>query len=149
MRRIAIIALVLVALAGCKKSKEEPGGAEGGGSGSEPPPTPISASEADTGRKACAAYVEHVCDCALKLPELAEKCDLAGAQPDALEMNLRAAMAEGNATSEDRRALLANTRKIVRACIEQSAALAAKGCPMDPPEQPEPTEPEPAPPPPK
>ena len=136
--RAAIVAALVASLAGgCKKSKEEPAA----GGGPERPPSPITPAEADTGRKACAAYVEHVCDCALKLPELAEQCDLAGAQPDALEMNLRAALAEGNATDEDRRALLANTRKIMRSCIEQSAALAAKGCPMDPPEQPEPVDP--------
>lgn len=139
IRAAIMVALALALAGGCKKKSDD--AAREQGAGGQPPPTPISATEADTGRKACDAYVEHVCDCALKLPELAEQCDLAGAQPDALDMNLRAAMAEGNANDEDRRALLANTRKIVRACIEQSAALAAKGCPMDPPATPEPTEP--------
>ena len=121
----AVILLLVGTLAsGCKKKEE-------GGAVKDVPPNPLTASEADMGRKACEAYVESVCDCALAVPALAEQCDLARAQPDALQMNLRAAMAEGNQTMADRRALIANTRRIMRVCIEEQAGLAAKGCPAE------------------
>jgi hypothetical protein len=126
-RATAVVVFLLAgALAsGCKKSKEEEGGTK------DMPPDPITRGEADMGRKACEAYVESVCDCALAVPALAEQCDLARAQPEALDMNLRSAMAQGNQTMEDRRALIANTRKIMRVCIEEQSKLATKGCPPE------------------
>lgn len=132
MKTTSILLAALVAAgtaAGCAKSRDrEP---EAGESGSQPPAPPrIGAQEADRGRKACQGYVDQVCDCALKIPDLTGECDLARSRPKALDMNLRAAMAEGNATEKDRRAIQANARQIAQACLEDGAALVKRGCPM-------------------
>ncbi len=123
MRALPIAVLLLVAAGGCKKTEEEPGGA-----GALPPVESLSNSEADMGRKACAAYVAQVCACVEKQPDLKEECEMARARPEAFEMNTRASLAEGDATGKDRRILIANSRKIMRACIEDAAALLKKGC---------------------
>lgn len=125
MTRAIALVLLLAGLAGCK-AKEESG--EDGRN--LPPPDPVTASEAETGKKACAAYVAQVCACAAEKPDLQSECDMAKARPQAFEMNSRAAMAEGDAKDKDRRILIANSRKIMRACIEDAAALSKQGCPM-------------------
>ena len=136
-RTAAALGLAL-ALAGCKGTpdeKPEPGGtaAEPGGAAAPEPPELISASEAQTGRDACKAYSEQVCRCAGQegmAEELRSGCEMSSSRLEALELNLRAAVAEGDATAEDRRAVAANARKIVRGCIEDASALAARGCPL-------------------
>ena len=120
MKTLFMVALLLV---GCAKKEEAVDEAP-----SSAPP--IAAAEADRGRKACQAYVDQVCECALKSADLAGECELARSRPEALDMNMRAAMAEGNATERDRVAIQANARKIAQACIEDSAALAKRGCAM-------------------
>lgn len=128
----AMVLAVAMALAagGCKKKSSEPAGAGAGAGAIQKPPAGanITPTEADNGRKACAAYVEHVCRCARTVPELQSDCDLARAMPQALEMSLRAAMAEGNATNKDRSALVANAHNIYSACIEDDAKLVQRGC---------------------
>ena len=126
-----------LALAGCKGTPDEapaPGGAaaEPGGAAAPEPPELISASEAQTGRDACKAYGEQVCRCAGEegMEELKAECEMSASRLEALELNLRAAVAEGDATLEDRRAVAANARKIVRSCIEEASALASRGCPL-------------------
>jgi hypothetical protein len=121
--RWTVVALALLA-AGCREKKP----AEG-----EPPPPAtelMAQGEAEVGKAACNAYVEQVCGCVDKMADLQEECELSRARPDAFEMNTRAAMAQGDANTKDRRALIANARKIMRSCIEDAAALAKKGCPM-------------------
>jgi hypothetical protein len=54
---------------------------------------------------------------------------MARSRPEAFELNARAAVAEGNATARDRSSIIANSRKIMRACIEDDAALIKRGCP--------------------
>ena len=74
-----------------------------------------------------------VCGCAAKkpeMPELKNECEMARARPNAFEMNTRAAMAQGDANTKDRRSLVANARKIMRSCIEDASELVKKGCPM-------------------
>jgi hypothetical protein len=119
----SVVLLLMVALApACRKADREP--SEAG-----PAPAPrLSEAEAERGRKACEGYVDQVCDCALRVPELTEECEMARSRPRALDMNLRAAMAEGNATERDRRAIQANAEQIARACIEDAAALVVRGC---------------------
>ena len=131
--------LLCVLAAGCDK-KTEPA------KGEAPPPMiePMGDGESQVGRQACAAYVDQVCGCALKTPDLKEECEMAKARPNAFEMNTRAAMAQGDANSKDRRALVANARKIMRSCIEDAAELAKQGCPMAPPPGTPPAAPAPA-----
>lgn len=126
MKRLVLAALAAAALAGCQQQPEKQ-------DRSEPPPPMIEMmgeGEAQVGREACEAYQQQVCGCAGKMPELKAECEMASARPNAFEMNTRAAMAQGNADTKDRRTLVANARKIMRACIEDAAALANKGCPM-------------------
>ena len=126
MTRVALLA-ALAFVAGCQEKKP----AEG-----EPPPPTIELmgeEESQVGKEACNAYVEQVCGCVAKKPEMPElkgECEMARARPDAFEMNTRAAMAQGDANSKDRRSLVANARKIMRSCIEDASELVKKGCPM-------------------
>ncbi|HKE15495.1 MAG TPA: hypothetical protein VKB80_11545 [Kofleriaceae bacterium] len=128
MRRIALlVALALLAgsasLVGCRKREDRPGaGAREAG------PPPIGADEAERGRKACQGYVDKVCECALEVADLSSECELARSRPGALDLNIRAAAAAGNATLRDRIAVQNNARAIARACIEDTAALARRGC---------------------
>jgi hypothetical protein len=127
MRRVALAVALAAALGGCKKKESKP--AEAG----RPAVKEMSPGEAEFGRKACEAYVAQVCACAPRVPAVQPDCDVAKARPEALEMNLRAALAPGNATSTDREALLTNTRQIIRDCVEAGSELVKKGCPPAPP----------------
>ena len=121
--RWMLIAVVALA-AGCQEKKP---------ARDEPPPPmiePMGDGESEVGKQACNAYVEQVCGCVAKLPELKDECEMARARPNAFEMNTRAAMAQGDANSKDRRSLVANARKIMRSCIEDASELVKKGCPM-------------------
>jgi hypothetical protein len=120
-----VLATALLMTSACGRRKSDERGQSGAGG-----PPRITAQEADRGRQACQSYVDQVCDCALKVADLTSECDLARSRPKALEMNLRAAMAEGNATERDRRAIQANARQIAEACIEDAAALVKRGCPI-------------------
>ena len=124
---LMLMAVALLCSAGCQEKKPVKG---------EPPPPmiePMGEGESQVGKQACNAYVEQVCGCAAKKPEMAElksECEMARARPNAFEMNTRAAMAQGDANSKDRRSLVANARKIMRSCIEDASELVKKGCPM-------------------
>ena len=124
MRWMIAIALAAVAAAGCEEKKP--------GKGEPVPPAiePMGQGEQEVGHEACNAYVAQVCGCVAKMPDLKEECEMAKARPNAFEMNTRAAMAQGDANTKDRKALVANARKIMRSCIEDGAELAKKGCPM-------------------
>lgn len=124
MRWMLAIALAAVAAAGCKEKNS--------GTGEPVPPAiePMGDGEQEVGREACNAYVAQVCGCVAKMPDLKEECEMSKARPNAFEMNTRAAMAQGDANTKDRKALVANARKIMRSCIEDGAELAKKGCPM-------------------
>jgi hypothetical protein len=128
MRALVLLLLAVAAPSGCQDQKQQPE------KGEPPPPMiePMGEGEAQVGLEACNAYVQQVCGCAGKMPELKDECEMAKARPNAFEMNTRAAMAQGNADSKDRRALVANARKIMRSCIEDSQALAKKNCPLAP-----------------
>ncbi len=126
MKHLLLIGLcaAAAAAAGCKKTDEKEAEA--------PPPAGerLPDSEAQLGRQACEAYVAQVCACAPAQPELKGECDMAKARPEAFQLNTRAALAQGDADGKDRRAMIANARKIMRSCIEDAAALAKRGCPM-------------------
>ena len=124
MRWIIVIGLTAAALTGCEPEKTR--------KGDQAPPViePMGEGEQDVGREACNSYVTQVCGCVGKMPDLKQECEMAKARPNAFEMNTRAAMAQGDANTKDRKALVANARKIMRSCIEDAAELAKKGCPM-------------------
>ncbi len=125
MRARFLLLLGVVAFSACNQKQEVDKSAP-------PPPMiePMGDGEAEVGRDACLAYVTQVCGCVAKMPELKGECEMASARPNAFEMNTRAAMAQGNADTKDRRSLVANARKIMRGCIADASELAKKGCPM-------------------
>lgn len=114
------LALVLVAVLGCKAAEQAPPPA------SDDRPT-ISKAEVARGQDACKAYVDRVCACAEHHPEheadRKSECALARALPDAMQVGLDVAM---TADSTRRDVVQANdsVRKIVKQCIEQTAKLA-------------------------
>jgi len=121
-----MIAVGLLVLFACKSDEPQTGAPP-----APPDIQPITTGETDLGKKACAGYVAQVCKCAESKTELKEECEMAKARPEAFEMNTRAALASGDATSKDRRILVANARKIMRSCIEDSAGLMKKGCSLE------------------
>jgi hypothetical protein len=115
-----LVALALVASAGCKQQAEAP---------PAPAALPVmSASEAKRGQDACKAYVEKVCACGETVAAMKQACGLARALPEAVEVGLSVA---GNPESTRRDVLQANdgVRKVVKECIEETAKLAGAGCP--------------------
>ncbi len=124
MKRSMTLLVIGLVAAGCQEQKPAKGEA--------PPPMiePMGDGESQVGQQACNGYVQQVCGCVAKMPDLKEECEMAKARPNAFEINTRAAMAQGDANTKDRRALIANARKIMRSCIEDAAELAKKGCAM-------------------
>lgn len=119
-------ALTLAALAlalGCSKGEEPGGEATSAPVPAAPQVQLIGEVEAERGRRACADYVEAVCAKAEADPSLAGDCELARSRPQALEMNLRVARAGGDLEVRDLAAVVAETRNIAAACIEDLAAI--------------------------
>ena len=112
--------MLLVAWAGCKQQADAPAVT------ADRPVLP--ASEISRGRDACQAYVASACACAATVPALAERCALARALPEAIDVSLSVAT---NPESSRRDVVQANdsVRKVVKECIEQTAKLPAAGCP--------------------
>ena len=110
--------LVLLACAACKK--------EAAPAPAELPVMP--AAEAKRGQDACKAYVEKVCACAETMPALKQPCGLARALPEAIDVGLSVS---ANPESTRRDVVQANdsVRKVVKACIEETAKLPSAGCP--------------------
>jgi hypothetical protein len=89
----------------------------------------IEEAEAARGRKACEAYLERACRCAASNPALAETCEDAQGRPEALDMNLRAAVAGGDLNRAKKAAVAAAARRMIAACIELDAKLDPATCP--------------------
>ncbi|HVV82801.1 MAG TPA: hypothetical protein VHE35_06960 [Kofleriaceae bacterium] len=122
MRRAAIgVALALglfAAGAGCKHHEER----------AAPPPPAVSAAERQRGTDACNDYVQRLCACAANKPELADRCKLKHAKPEALALAL--AVTDDPSSSADSVARArSEMAKIVAKCIEEAAQLPALGCP--------------------
>jgi hypothetical protein len=111
--------VVLAVCAGCQKQ-------------AEPPPETravpsLPAAEVKRGQDACKAYVDKVCGCAATTPALVQRCSLAHALVDAIQV---AADVAGNPEATRRDAVQSNAsvRGVVKECIEQLAKLPGDGC---------------------
>ena len=118
--RGAAAALVALALAaGCAKK-------------AAPPPAPnippLSAVEVQRGQDACAAYAQHVCACAAKVPALADDCKMAGARSEAVKVSAQIA-ANPESGSDVVVGAQHSLRVTVQKCIEDTAKLSSRGCP--------------------
>ena len=111
MKALALLVGLVVA-AGCKGEEKTPGGR----------PKPISVAERERGKNACEAYVERLCTCAKAKPELAERCELKHAKPEALVLALEVDDSPEAAPREVAQAQ-DQARKIIAKCIEENAAL--------------------------
>jgi hypothetical protein len=122
--RGAAVALALAAaaaaLAGCKKKQEE---APAGGAAPV-----IGEIELKRGHDACNAYLAKVCECAKAVPAAQEKCTLAKALPESLEVALGVA-AHPETERKDVVQSADALRKTVARCIELTAKLPELGCP--------------------
>lgn len=115
-----IVALAIAAVpGGCAKEREERAAPVADG------PPPISETEAARARDACTGYREKVC--ALAGDDLAHEADCrqADTRLQALDMHLDVLAASGSMTDNDRRALQAEARKVVKGCLEDLARLEA------------------------
>lgn len=114
MRWAALVLFLLAA--GCKK--DEPANSR---------PKPISETERKRGSDACTSYVERLCACAKTKPELADRCHMKGAKPEALKLALEVDD-DPNAHPQDIFAAQESARQVIAKCIEENAALDAE-CP--------------------
>lgn len=120
--RQALALAVGLALAGGACKKQEKAAPQ------EAPAKMMSADEIKRSEDACKAYVERVCACAKTVPAAVTACRGAEAQPEAMRIALEVA------SSPDSKPVIVQqsldgVRKIVKACIEQTAKLPALGCP--------------------
>jgi hypothetical protein len=114
--RLAVLLALLCILAGCKKEEQADGR-----------PRPISVEERKRGADACTAYVARLCKCAESKPELAERCHLKKAKPEALKLALDVDD-DPNAHPQDIFLAQESARQVIAKCIEENAALDAE-CP--------------------
>lgn len=119
MRSLGLALLALLAiglLAGCKK--DEPANSR---------PSPISETERQRGSEACTKYVERLCRCAETKPELADRCQMKHAKPQALKLALEVDD-DPQAHPADIFAAQESARQVIAKCIEENVALDAE-CP--------------------
>jgi hypothetical protein len=131
--RALIVALVLVTV-GCKGDDPKKGpapqddlvkGPKGGG---------LEEPEVKRGIEICDRYMQRVCGCAKNDPSLEGDCAMAQAMPEALRMQLRAAIGDdgldgGPPSTYERQSLEAQARKTVNGCMRSDGALDPKKCP--------------------
>lgn len=117
---LALALAAAAALAGCKKKQEEPAPA------AQPPV--IGEVELKRGHDACNTYLAKVCECAKTVEAAREKCKLAKAMPESLEVALQVA-AHPETERKDVLQSADALRKTVARCIELTAKLPELGCP--------------------
>jgi hypothetical protein len=93
-----------------------------------PPPPAMSAEEIQRSRDACDVYVTRVCKCAETNAALADRCKLAHALPEAVKISLEVA-ASPDSKRADVLGAQSSVRKTFKECIDETAQLAAAGCP--------------------
>ena len=118
--RLAFALAALVATGACKKKEET----------KDKPRTveQMPAAEVQRNQDACKHYVERVCACAEKVPEVAKQCELSRALPDAIRIGLEVAASPDSGPDIVQQSH-ASVRKTAKECIEQTAKLPALGCP--------------------
>ena len=99
----------------------------------EPPPAPapapeMSVAEIQRSRDACDSYVARVCKCAETNASLADRCKLAKALPEAVKISLEVASSPDSKRA-DVVGAQSSVRKTFKECIDETAQLAAVGCP--------------------
>jgi len=118
--------LLLLLAAGCSKREPEAGPAQGSD-------VPIAGevlpeAERTRGTQACDVYVKRLCGCADRdAPTWAAPCQLARSLPEALALSLDLSR-HPDITPKVLTQLQQGARKLVAKCIEETAALDAKGC---------------------
>lgn len=123
-----LVIVLLAALAACKGKEEAPA----------PPPTrapALPAAEVTRARAACDDLVARLCACAAAQPsraDLAEKCQMKKAKPEALQLALE--VTEDPRSSDDTVARArVQAQRIVAKCFEEIAELPSLGCTAAPP----------------
>jgi hypothetical protein len=122
-----LLAVVALALApGCGKEKKKAPAAGPAGM-----PAAMSVEEKTRNADACKDYVAKVCACAQAHPDkadVAERCKLDDALPEALVLSMRTAENPAS-TAGDVLGAHKTARTIATGCIESLAKLPALGCP--------------------
>jgi hypothetical protein len=122
MRVVVGLAVVAALIMGCKDQADEPATAIR--------PAPMPEPEMTRARAACDDLVARLCACSAAHPdnaELADRCQIKHAKPEALALALEAA-ADMTRSDDTIRRAQASARKIVGKCIEEVAALPSLGC---------------------
>lgn len=121
-RRAALaLALTVAVVAGCKDRREAAPTPS-----TEPPP--VTLPERQRAHDACTDYVQRLCACAERQPELAERCRLKQAKVEAVGLTLAVIDDPASAPEAVTRAR-AEMVKVVARCIEEAAQLPTLGCP--------------------
>jgi|GEM_PF-1169016 len=122
MRGALVVALGLAMVTGCKKSEQA-------APASTRPPE-LAPAEVSRGKAACDDLVARLCACAAAHPDnadLADKCHMKAAKPEALALALEVTMDPKASDDTVARAQM-SIRTIVGKCIEEIAALPTLGC---------------------
>ncbi|MDQ3370440.1 MAG: hypothetical protein M3680_33890 [Myxococcota bacterium] len=121
-RGAGLTGVLLVVALGCSKRQDEPAPV--------PPPRPpaIPAAELQRGQDACRAYVTKVCACAETVVPAKERCTLAQALPEAIEVATQVSMSP-DSTKQDVLHATDSVRRSIAECIEQTSKLPELGCP--------------------
>ena len=112
------LVLAIALVAACKKQEAAP---------KQQRVTPMPAAEVQRSQDACKTYVERICACAEKVPDVAKQCELARALPEAVRIGLEVA-ASPDSQPDIVQQSYASVRKTAKECIEQTAKLPALGC---------------------
>lgn len=89
---------------------------------------PIPPAEAERAKKACDSYVARVCQCATEHSDMEKECELAKGVPQALQLNLDVAGAQGLTTLQQH-AMKATARQISDNCFSNDSKLDLQKCP--------------------
>lgn len=138
---MALVAAALVAAGAAACRRDEAGaGGQGAGPGkkAEPGGHPghkrMEQAEYDRGWQICEQYVKRLCGCAEKDPSLRNACELAQAQPEALEKVGRILDgSQGKPSVRERELAEAEARKVIAACLRADGQLDPGTCPRLPP----------------
>jgi hypothetical protein len=98
----------------------------------EPVPPAMPQAEKDRAVEICGTYVARLCACANADLALRDACDLARAQPQAIDMHLSILAGKGPKGPlgiEERGLMEISLRKIVAACVRSDAELDPHKCP--------------------